>query len=51
MTLGKPRVASKDKEGLVIFHNHEVAGAKIAGEICERIKIFQKRKRQNRNAY
>ncbi len=37
--VGKPRVMSKDNEGLVIFHNHEVAGAKIAVEICERLKF------------
>jgi tRNA nucleotidyltransferase (CCA-adding enzyme) len=37
--VGKPEVMSKDKEDLVIFHNHEVAGAKIAGEICERLKF------------
>jgi tRNA nucleotidyltransferase/poly(A) polymerase len=30
---------SKDKDDLVIFHNHEVAGAKIAGTICERLKF------------
>lgn len=37
--VGKPKVMSKDKDNLVIFHNHEVAGAKIAGEICERLKF------------
>lgn len=37
--VGKPKAMSKDKEGLVIFHNHEVAGAKIAAEICERLKF------------
>jgi tRNA nucleotidyltransferase (CCA-adding enzyme) len=37
--VGKPNVMSKDKEDLVIFHNHEVAGAQIAGEICERLKF------------
>jgi tRNA nucleotidyltransferase/poly(A) polymerase len=40
--VGKPRVATKDKEGLVIFHNHEVAGAKMAGEICDRLKFSRK---------
>jgi len=41
---GKPRVATKDKEGLVIFHNHEVAGAKMAAEICDRLKFSKKEK-------
>jgi putative nucleotidyltransferase with HDIG domain len=37
--VGKPKSADKDKEGLVIFHNHEVVGAKISGEICDRLKF------------
>jgi tRNA nucleotidyltransferase (CCA-adding enzyme) len=37
--VGKPKAMSKDKDNLVIFHNHEVTGAKIAGEICERLKF------------
>ncbi len=40
--VGKPKSLSKDKEGLVIFHNHEVIGAKIAGEICNRLKFSKK---------
>lgn len=39
---GKPKVASKDEEGLIIFHNHEIAGAKIAYQICERLKFSKK---------
>jgi len=39
---GKPKVASSDEKGLVIFHNHEVAGAKIAREICDRLKFSKK---------
>lgn len=42
--IGKPSVLKKDKEGLVIFHNHEVAGAKIANKICERLKFSKKEK-------
>ncbi len=42
--VGKPKVASKDKEGFVIFHNHEVTGAKMAEEICERLKFSKKEK-------
>jgi tRNA nucleotidyltransferase (CCA-adding enzyme) len=41
---GKPRVERKDEEGLVIFHNHEVAGAKMAAEICDRLKFSKKEK-------
>ncbi|MCL5970586.1 MAG: CCA tRNA nucleotidyltransferase [Patescibacteria group bacterium] len=40
--VGKPKVKSEDKEGLVIFHNHEIAGAKIAGIICERLRFSKK---------
>jgi tRNA nucleotidyltransferase (CCA-adding enzyme) len=40
--VGKPRVAGKDKEGLVIFHNHEIEGARVAREICERLKFSKK---------
>ena len=42
--VGKPRVASKDNEGLVIFHNHEVVGAKMAKEISERLRFSNKEK-------
>jgi putative nucleotidyltransferase with HDIG domain len=41
---GKPKVAAKDKEGYVIFHNHEVAGARIAEKICDRLKFSKKEK-------
>jgi putative nucleotidyltransferase with HDIG domain len=37
--VGKPKSADKDKDGLVIFHNHEVTGAVIADKICERLKF------------
>jgi putative nucleotidyltransferase with HDIG domain len=42
--IGKPKVAAKDEEGLVIFHNHEMAGAKIAEKICDRLKFSKKEK-------
>ncbi len=42
--VGKPKAAAKDEEGLVIFHNHELVGAKIAGEICDRLKFSKKEK-------
>ncbi len=43
--VGKPDVISTDEEDLVIFHNHEVRGAQIAKEICERLK-FSKKERE-----
>ncbi len=42
--IGKPSVRSEDEKGLVIFHNHEIAGAKIAAEICDRLKFSKKDK-------
>lgn len=41
---GKPRVASADNEGYVIFHNHEIVGAKMAYEICERLRFSKKQR-------
>lgn len=40
--VGKPKVAGKDEQGLVIFHNHEIIGARIAGDICDRLKFSKK---------
>ncbi len=40
--IGKPKVMGKDEEGLVIFYNHEVAGAQIARDICDRLKFSKK---------
>lgn len=40
--VGKPTVRGEDKEGLVTFYNHEIAGAKIAYEICQRLKFSKK---------
>ena len=40
--IGKPDVMSKDKNNLVIFYNHEMAGAKIARQICDRLKFSKK---------
>ncbi|OGH11645.1 MAG: hypothetical protein A3B38_02925 [Candidatus Levybacteria bacterium RIFCSPLOWO2_01_FULL_36_13] len=42
--VGKPSVVGKDKNGLVVFYNHEVAGAKIVAEICDRLKFSKKDK-------
>ena len=40
--VGKPKVKGVDKEGLVTFYNHEVSGAKIAYEICDRLRFSKK---------
>lgn len=42
--IGKPRVVSKDENGYVIFHNHEIMGARIAAEICDRLRFSRKEK-------
>lgn len=39
---GKAVVAAKDEKGFVIFHNHEVVSAKMAREICDRLKFSKK---------
>lgn len=40
--VGKPRVQSADENGLVIFYNHEIAGASLAYEICNRLRFSKK---------
>lgn len=40
--IGKPRVQAADEEGYVIFHNHEIVGAKVAYEIANRLKFSKK---------
>lgn len=42
--VGKPYVAAEDKDGYVIFYNHEVAGSKISKEIAERLRLSKKQK-------
>jgi tRNA nucleotidyltransferase (CCA-adding enzyme) len=44
--VGKPRVAAADEEGYVIFHNHEIVGAKIAAEIADRLRFSKKEKQK-----
>ena len=43
--IGKPRVQTLDEEGLVIFYNHEIVSAKMAYEICDRLR-FSKKERE-----
>lgn len=40
--VGKPKVKSLDMNGHVIFYNHEVAGARIARNICDRLHFSKK---------
>lgn len=40
--IGKPKSLSKDKDGLVIFYNHEIVGSRIAEEICQKLKFSKK---------
>ena len=42
--VGKPYVQNFDEEGLVIFYNHEVVGAKIASEIADSLRLSKKQK-------
>lgn len=42
--IGKPRVQETDAEGYVIFHNHEMVGAKMAEEICDRLRFSKKQR-------
>lgn len=42
--IGKPKSLSKDKDGLVIFYNHEIVGSRIAQDICEKLKFSKKDK-------
>ncbi len=42
--IGKPHVKGEDEEGHVIFYNHEVKGAQIAYEICDRLRLSKKQR-------
>lgn len=42
--VGKPDVATTDQDGLVIFYNHEVAGAHIASKIADRLRLSKKQR-------
>jgi len=42
--VGKPDVVSTDKEGYVIFYNHEVVGSKIVKEIADRLRLSKKQR-------
>lgn len=42
--IAKPRVANTDADGFVIFHNHELVGARMANAICDRLRFSKKDK-------
>jgi tRNA nucleotidyltransferase/poly(A) polymerase len=42
--VGKPRAYKKSEEGLITFYNHEMASAKIAENISERLRFSNKEK-------
>jgi len=42
--VGKPKVANRDERGLIIFHNHEIVGARMVRQICDRL-LFAKKDR------
>ncbi len=46
--VGKPFVARTDESGHIIFHNHEVEGAKIVKTIADRLRLSRK---QNEKLY
>ncbi len=42
--VGKPKTAKLDQDNLVTFYNHEIAGAKIAQNIADRLRFSKKQK-------
>lgn len=40
--IGKPQVVSADEQGYVIFHNHEIVGAKIAYQLAVELRFSKK---------
>lgn len=40
--IGKPKTYRKDESGLITFYNHEVVGARLANEICHRLRWSRK---------
>lgn len=44
--VAKPKVQGTDRDGYVIFHNHEIEGAKLASAICDRLRFSKKEKQK-----
>lgn len=42
--IGKPKVAGADEQGLVTFYNHEIVGANMARDICDRLHFSKKQR-------
>ncbi len=42
--IAKPQVRGEDQNGLVIFHNHELVGARMAAVIADRLRLSKKQK-------
>lgn len=42
--IGKIKTFRQDETGLITFYNHEVVGAKIVKEICNRLRLSNKQK-------
>lgn len=42
--VGKPMVMATDENGYVIFYNHEVAGARIARGVADRLRLSKKQR-------
>lgn len=42
--VGKPKTVGQDNEGHVIFYNHEIAGAKLARDICDKLRFSKKQR-------
>jgi len=40
--VGKPKVEKRDEKGFVIFHNHEIVGARMVRIICDRLHFSKK---------
>jgi len=40
--IGKPPTFNQDSEGVITFYNHELVGAKIAKNICIRLRLSKK---------
>jgi len=49
-TMLENRKSRQRQRGYVIFHNHEVAGARIAERICDRLKLSKKEKEKSYDA-
>lgn len=40
--IGKPKSMGKDENGYVTFYNHEITGARVVYEVCQRLRFSKK---------